>query len=109
MGVPTPKNPLEFIAYSIGKVKKQRKKLKERLSKKNKEIQTNIKNNPKADPTKVKAGASNPPKQTDTPKYQPHAGGSRRISQQHSKTFHMVNGKPRLFTSGGKGFKGENK
>ena len=108
MGVPTPRNPLEFIAYSIGKVRKQRKKLKvkkynrydirERLSKKN-----------KADPTKVKAGASNPPKQTDTPKYQPHAGGSRRVSQQHSKTFHMVNGKPRLFTSGGKDFKGENK
>ena len=63
----------------------------------------------KADETgkakKVKAGASNPPTQSGTPKYQPHAGGSRRISQQHSKTFHMVNGKPRLFTSGN----GENK
>jgi hypothetical protein len=105
MGVPKPTTPLQLIAYSIGKGRNQRKKLKEQLANKNKEIQTNRKNNPKADPTKVNAGASNPATQSGTPKYQPHAGGSRRISQQHSKTFHMVNGKPRLFTSGN----GENK
>ena len=81
MGAPTPRTPLELIAYSIGKGRKQRKKLKERLASKHKEILTNIKNNPKADPTKVNAGASNPPTQSSTP----------------------------VFTTGGKDFKGLNR